>query len=159
MELILKKLQLRVKNQNEAEASPGFRIVAPNSSCAGIIGKGGATFINIYWNIMINLMQTCYMPLDWLMIHLKSMISQRINGSQIMLLMNLKWALSVQYVLCLLEFLDSQHIELRPAAGGLTTTCAVYIWKKSIRYINICFALYYTIEYEKLHEISFDLVM
>lgn len=28
---------------NEAEARPKVRLVVPNSSCGGIIGKGGAT--------------------------------------------------------------------------------------------------------------------
>jgi hypothetical protein len=33
---------------NEAEARPKVRLVVPNSSCGGIIGKGGATIKYVY---------------------------------------------------------------------------------------------------------------
>ncbi|XP_037451102.1 protein BTR1-like [Triticum dicoccoides] len=43
MELVLEKLLSEGEESNEAEARPKFRLVVPNSSCGGIIGKGGAT--------------------------------------------------------------------------------------------------------------------
>ncbi|CAN6238997.1 unnamed protein product [Urochloa humidicola] len=43
MELILEKLLAEGEEFNEAEARPKVRLVVPNSSCGGIIGKGGAT--------------------------------------------------------------------------------------------------------------------
>lgn len=43
MELVLEKLLAEGEEFNEAEARPKFRLVVPNSSCGGIIGKGGAT--------------------------------------------------------------------------------------------------------------------
>ncbi|WVZ73102.1 hypothetical protein U9M48_021450 [Paspalum notatum var. saurae] len=43
MELILEKLLSEGEEFNEAEARPKVRLVVPNSSCGGIIGKGGAT--------------------------------------------------------------------------------------------------------------------
>ncbi|KAL6911278.1 hypothetical protein ACP4OV_000083 [Aristida adscensionis] len=43
MELILEKLLAEGEEINEAESRPKVRLVVPNSSCGGIIGKGGAT--------------------------------------------------------------------------------------------------------------------
>jgi RNA-binding protein Nova len=43
MDLVLEKLMAEAEESNEAEARPKFRLVVPNSSCGGIIGKGGAT--------------------------------------------------------------------------------------------------------------------
>ncbi|KAM0904327.1 hypothetical protein ACQ4PT_018048 [Festuca glaucescens] len=43
MDLVLEKLLAEAEESNEAEARPKFRLVVPNSSCGGIIGKGGAT--------------------------------------------------------------------------------------------------------------------
>jgi RNA-binding protein Nova len=43
MELILEKLLAEGEEFNEAEARPKVRLVVPNSSCGGIIGKGGST--------------------------------------------------------------------------------------------------------------------
>ncbi|XP_062221474.1 protein BTR1-like isoform X2 [Phragmites australis] len=43
MELILEKLLAEGEEFNEAEVRPKVRLVVPNSTCGGIIGKGGAT--------------------------------------------------------------------------------------------------------------------
>ena len=38
---------------NEAEARPKVRLVVPNSSCGGIIGKGGATIKYVYLHRLV----------------------------------------------------------------------------------------------------------
>jgi len=45
LELILDKLhsELHAEDGNEVEPRRRIRLVVPNSSCGGIIGKGGAT--------------------------------------------------------------------------------------------------------------------
>ncbi|KAK3159509.1 hypothetical protein QOZ80_2AG0150970 [Eleusine coracana subsp. coracana] len=43
MELILEKLLDEGEEFNDAETRPKVKLVVPNSSCGGIIGKGGAT--------------------------------------------------------------------------------------------------------------------
>jgi hypothetical protein len=50
------------------------------------------THFEVHFNcriVMINLMQMCCMPLDWPVIHLKSMVFQPINGTRIILKMEL----------------------------------------------------------------------